>query len=196
MILFKVSRHVFNPAVADPRQCVSTSAGGHPESGCATRGQAVQGPSRRAQPRRDGTLEHAPPTRQPRGAAGQLRAALAGRTHAPSRSCSRPRGGRPPRVQADDDLVQASEDLVQPSTDRVGDPRGSDVVDSRCLDGSDLRVQPVEDLVQPGGVERSARLGSGRGFQFEARICNPLVSALVGGRGPHAHAEAQLHRPR
>lgn len=39
------------------------------------------------------------------------------RAHSPQlRSCSRSRGGRPPRVEADDDLVQASEDLVQPVT--------------------------------------------------------------------------------
>lgn len=68
--------------------------------------------------------------------------------------------------------------------------------DNQCLDGSELCVQSVEDLVQPGGVARDTRLGSGRGFQSEARICNPLVSALVGGRGPHAHAEAQLRHPR
>lgn len=55
---------------------------------------------------------------------------------------------------------------------------------------------PLRILFNRAASRDAAPIGNERGFQSEARICNPLVSALVGERGPHAHAEAQLHRPR
>ena len=100
------------------------------------------------------------------------------------------------RAPAEDDLVQVGEDSVQPVTDHIGAPRRSRATGSRHIRGLTCVFNPLRILFNRGRLGRCELFGAERGFQFEARICNPLVSALVGGRGPHAHAEAQLHHPR
>src|SRR5206468_684241 len=68
----------------------------------------------------------------------------------------------------------------------------------RCLrvHGLSCAFNTTRDLVQ--GVTRGSSdvegvVAATTGVQFDLRFCNPLVSAPVSGRGPHAHAADPSH---